>query len=201
MYFSEVHTNEKPHKCPECEYSFTHVDYLSEHRREKHANELSSHLANKKLKATPQSNLNRSSAIVVVSSNGQGMTSETASAVASITQKSAVDITDNSVSYTPVRGRKPVLAQPVPTEFKCSFPDCGFVTNSQEKLDFHVKAHTNTKVWIILFNYILIILLDYFLTVLLSYFLTVLLDYFLIIFLNNILIFYFYSINVPIVHM
>jgi hypothetical protein len=142
----ETHTNEKPQKCPNCEYSFTHCDYLSEHQREKHADELSAHnSANKKLKVTPTANR---SAVVVVSSSNGSMSAETASAVASITgsvkQEGASELM--GTPYTPVRGRRPAMA-PANVEFKCTFPDCGFVTNSQEKLDFHVKAHTNTKVF------------------------------------------------------
>jgi hypothetical protein len=119
---------------------------LSEHQREKHADELSAHnSANKKLKVTPTANR---SAVVVVSSSNGSMNAETASAVASITgavkQEGASELM--GTPYTPVRGRRPAMA-PANVEFKCTFPDCGFVTNSQEKLDFHVKAHTNTKVF------------------------------------------------------
>lgn len=141
----EVHTNEKPQKCPNCEYSFTHSDYLGEHQREKHADELSANSAAKKLKMTPTPNR---SAVVVVSSSNGAMTAETASAVASITgavkQEGYHHPSEMASPYAPVRGRRPTMP-PQSVEFKCTFPDCGFVTNSQEKLDFHVKAHTNTK--------------------------------------------------------
>ncbi|CAG2180998.1 unnamed protein product, partial [Oppiella nova] len=75
----ETHTNEKPQKCPNCEYSFTHSDYLSEHQREKHADEMMAS-ANKKAKVTTITPTTNRSAVVVVSSNG-AMTTETASAV------------------------------------------------------------------------------------------------------------------------
>ncbi|CAG2170119.1 unnamed protein product [Oppiella nova] len=100
--------------------------------------------ANKKAKVTTITPTTNRSAVVVVSSNG-AMTTETASAVASITGgvvKSESDMM--GTPYTPIRGRRPAMT-PQNVEFKCTFPDCGFVTNSQEKLDFHVKAHTNTK--------------------------------------------------------
>ncbi|CAG2107903.1 unnamed protein product [Medioppia subpectinata] len=141
----ETHTNEKPQKCPNCEYSFTHSDYLSEHQRDKHADELIAS-ANKKVKVTTITpNTNRSAIVVVSSSNG-AMTSETASAVASITGGIKTEGSGDMIGtpYTPMRGRRPAMT-PQNVEFKCTFPDCGFVTNSQEKLDFHVKAHTNTK--------------------------------------------------------
>ena len=141
---SETHTNEKPQKCPNCEYSFTHSDYLSEHQRDKHSDELSNNPNNKKsrISVTP----NRSAVVVVSSSNG-AMTAETASAVASIGGVIKSEDSHMPSPYTPVRGRRPTMT-PQNVEFKCTFPDCGFITNSQEKLDFHVKAHTNTKVFV-----------------------------------------------------
>ena len=103
---------------------------------------MSANAANKKPRvvATPSR-----SAVVVVSSSNGAMNAETASAVASIGGVIKTEDSHIASPYTPVRGRRPTMA-PQNVEFKCTFPDCGFVTNSQEKLDFHVKAHTNTKV-------------------------------------------------------
>ncbi|XP_054164498.1 zinc finger protein 407-like [Oppia nitens] len=140
----EIHTNEKPQKCPNCEYSFTHADYLSEHQKEKHADELLASNNKKPRMTTITPNANRSAVVVVSSSNG-AMNTETALAVSSITGiKTETGADMIGTPYTPVRGRRPIIT-PQNIEFKCTFPDCGFVTNSQEKLDFHVKAHTNTK--------------------------------------------------------
>lgn len=122
---------------------------MSEHQRDKHADELSANAANKKPRMT--STPNRSAVVVVSSSNGS-MTAETASAVASIGGVIKSEDSHISSPYTPIRGRRPTMT-PQNVEFKCTFPDCGFVTNSQEKLDFHVKAHTNTKVSNVLLNF------------------------------------------------
>lgn len=132
LNFSETHTNEKPQRCSDCDLCFTHSDYLSEHRKEKHPNTDTNILSSAKRLKASNGTPSRSSSIIVMNTSNGSMNS-------SITPKM-----EGMAAYTPTRGRRP--ATPATTaEFKCTFPDCGFVTSSQEKLDFHVKAHTNTK--------------------------------------------------------
>lgn len=133
----EVHTNEKPIKCPYCEFSFTHQDFLNEHKNEKHVNSIVEMAANS-VKRGRQPYQRPS--LIVVDKTGRKSDNETAAAIASI-GGGKVDTTGMVMGTS--RGRP--LSMESSQSFKCCFSDCGFTANSQEKLDFHVNAHINTK--------------------------------------------------------
>ncbi|KAI2806688.1 hypothetical protein BLOT_008645 [Blomia tropicalis] len=146
---TDTHTNEKPLPCQHCEYSFTHRSYLEDHIRTKHGKlQLSSKMSNQ----------------IRVDSNGNPLAKDvpwnTTSMANATTAKSKQlnNVKSNSIqsqitiktpsiqSLTKTSNRsRPIGTKQSGNELKCTFLDCNFETTSQDKLDFHMKAHINTK--------------------------------------------------------
>ncbi|XP_054164794.1 zinc finger protein 407-like [Oppia nitens] len=154
----QYHTNEQPHHCTECDLFFTHYDYLTEHQRDKHnktkkrstAPKNDGKYSNKKNKNSP-----------LVSSPGSSSAWNSLETIISSTIGTFDEIANipdvNSTQQITTINRcqttvNPVVLKPAPIaveksdgEYKCTFSECGFATNTKERLDFHMSAHKNSK--------------------------------------------------------
>ena len=78
-----------------------------------------------------------------------GTFDESSVAVASITDSNQYMDSPHVMTNNRVNPIMPKAA-PIPVEkadgeFKCTYIDCGFATNTKDRLDFHISAHKNSK--------------------------------------------------------
>ncbi|CAG2111512.1 unnamed protein product [Medioppia subpectinata] len=157
IFTTKNNNNSFLYRCPQCEGKFTRHEVYS-HIYQFHTQEQPVVTCltldknglfkskNSPLVSSPGSSSAWNSLETIISST-IGTFDETTTTIGAITDSSP-QIMANRVQQTV----NPIIPKPAPIhveksdgEFKCAYSDCGFATNTKERLEFHLSAHKNSK--------------------------------------------------------
>ena len=136
------------------------MDYLSEHRNDKHCKSRK-RLKNLTPSRSPGTNKKKftpleSSALTAsawnsletIISNTIGTLEESNNFISSVHQsqnQSKTNDQNSSSTQESLQKTENSMSEKPEGEFKCTYAQCGFSTNTKERLEFHLSAHKNSK--------------------------------------------------------